>query len=150
MINLHVKRNVKLPVDKEVLFQTAQLTLDMENIIREYSLSIVIGNDRLLKKLNQKYRNIDTPTEVLSFPANELDPESNLIYLGDVIISLPRAEYQATLGGHPLVNELQLLVVHGILHLLGYDHSEEAEKKIMQTAQNKVLIKLGIKLDTIL
>jgi len=146
MINLQIKRKVKLPVDKTILLHAAQLTLDLENVTQESALSVVIGDDMLLKKLNYKYRNIDTTTDVLSFPSGELDPDTKMIYLGDVVISLPRAEYQASAGGHPLVDELQLLVVHGTLHLLGYDHVEQADKEKMQAAQDKVLAQLAIKL----
>lgn len=146
MINLQIKRKVKLPVDKTILLHAAQLTLDLENVTQESALSVVIGDDMLLKKLNYKYRSIDTTTDVLSFPSGELDPDTNLLYLGDVVISLPRAEYQASAGGHPLVDELQLLVVHGTLHLLGYDHLEQADKKKMQAAQDKVLTHLAVKL----
>ena len=146
MINLQIKPKVKLPVDKTILLHAAQLTLDLENVAQESALSVVIGDDMLLKKLNYKYRSIDTTTDVLSFPSGELDPDTNMTYLGDVVISLPRAEYQASTGSHPLVDELQLLVVHGTLHLLGYDHLEQADKKNMQAAQDKVLTQLSVKL----
>jgi probable rRNA maturation factor len=150
MINLQIKPRVKLPVDKTILLHAAQLTLDLENVTQESALSVVIGDDMLLKKLNYKYRSIDTTTDVLSFPSGELDPDSNMVYLGDVVISLPRAEYQASVGGHPLVDELQLLVVHGTLHLLGYDHLEQADKKKMQEAQDIVLTQLAVKLSIML
>jgi probable rRNA maturation factor len=150
MINLQIKRKVKLPIDKTILLHAAQLTLDLEYVAQESLLSLVIGDDTLLKKLNYKYRNINTTTDVLSFPSGELDPDLNMIYLGDVVISLPRAEYQASIGGHPLVDELQLLVVHGILHLLGYDHLEQDDKKKMQAAQDKVLTQLVVNLGVML
>jgi len=150
MITLQSKRKVKLPVDKSILLRAAQVTLDLEKTAQESALSLVIGDDTLLKKLNYKYRSIDTTTDVLSFPSGEFDPDSNMIYLGDVVISLPRAEYQACVGGHPLVDELQLLVVHGTLHLLGYDHIEQADKKKMQAAQDKVLTQLVVNLGVML
>jgi probable rRNA maturation factor len=87
---------------------------------------------------------------VLSFPSGEIDPDTSAIYLGDIVISLPRAEYQSTKEGHPLVDELQLLVVHGSLHLLGYDHAELADKKMMQVAQDKILVQLGLNLSNTL
>jgi len=150
MINLQIKQKVKLPVDKTILLHAAQLTLDLENVTQESALSVVIGDDMLLKKLNYKFRNIDTTTDVLSFPSGELDPDTKMLYLGDVVISLPRAEYQASAGGHPLVDELQLLVVHGTLHLLGYDHLAQADKEKMQAAQDKALAQLAVKLVTML
>jgi probable rRNA maturation factor len=146
MIYLQVRRNTKLPVDKSVVLHAAQVTLDLENVNRESSLSIVIGDDAFLKKLNQKYRNTNTPTDVLSFPSGEQDPDTNSLYLGDVIISLPLAEHQAVTAGHSLSDELQLLVVHGTLHLLGYDHIEPPEKIRMQSSQDRILSQLGINL----
>jgi probable rRNA maturation factor len=146
MINLQVKRKIKLPVQKSILLHAAQLTLDLENITSASSLSVVIGDDLLLKKLNLQYRGINTTTDVLSFPASEHDPDTNLLYLGDVVISLPRAELQASIGRHPLVEELQLLVVHGTLHLIGYDHLTGTDKKKMQAAQERVLNQLDVNL----
>jgi probable rRNA maturation factor len=150
MITIQVKRNVRCPVDKSILQQAAQLTLELTNSADKSDLSIVIGNDTLLQKLNAKYRHIDAPTDVLSFPSGEVDPDTSAIYLGDIIISLPRAEYQASKEGHPLVDELQLLVVHGVLHLLGHDHGESADKKVMQVAQDNILHQLGLNLSNTL
>ena len=124
----------------------AQLTLEIENATARSDISIVIGDDALLKRLNPKYLKVDAPTDVLSFPSSEVDPDTKSIYLGDVVISQPQAAYQATAGGHPLVDELQLLVVHGTLHLLGYDHLVRADKKKMQAAQDNVLKQLGVNL----
>jgi probable rRNA maturation factor len=145
MINLQVKRAVKLPVERSTILHTAQVTLDFVNASGS-DISIVMGNDELLKKLNQKFRNVDAATDVLSFSTSEPDPDTGSIYLGDVVISLPRAQAQATAGGHPVVDELQLLVVHGILHLLGYDHLEQVDKEKMQVAQDNVLHQLGVRL----
>ena len=147
MIYLQIKRKVKLPVNKSIILHAARLTLDLENVDKESSIGIVIGDDTLLRKLNHKYRNVNSATDVLSFPSNEHDPDTNSIYLGDVIISLPRAEYQAIKGGHPMEDELQLLVIHGILHLLGYDHLGRIDKAKMQVAQDRVLAHLGISLE---
>ncbi|OGO14632.1 MAG: rRNA maturation RNase YbeY [Chloroflexi bacterium RBG_19FT_COMBO_49_13] len=149
-MNLQVKRTVKLPVDKSILLHAAQLTLDLENTSPGSEMSVVIGDDSLLKRLNYKFRQLNTTTDVLSFPSSEPDPDTNLIYLGDVVISLPRAQEQANSDGHPLVDELQLLVVHGTLHLIGYDHLERTDKKKMQAAQDIVLTQLGVSLESIL
>jgi probable rRNA maturation factor len=146
MVTLQVKRKVKLIVDKTILVRAAQFTLDFENVNTQSDMSIVIGDDTLLKKLNQKYRSIDATTDVLSFPSNEPDPDTGSIYLGDVVISLPRAQDQASTGCHPLAEELQLLVVHGTLHLLGYDHQRKSDKKRMQAIQDNVLTQLDVKL----
>jgi probable rRNA maturation factor len=81
---------------------------------------------------------------VLSFPASETDPESGTRYIGDILISIPRAQSQADAAGHPLESEVQLLVVHGVLHLLGHDHADPAEKNRMWKAQSEILDSLGL------
>ena len=106
-------------------------------------LSLVLTDDAQLRQLNRQYLGIDSPTDVLSFPAGETDPETDLIYLGDVLISYQRAQVQAAAGGHPVEDELQLLVVHGVLHLLGFDHAEETEKVKMWAEQSAILSQLG-------
>ncbi|NJD57854.1 MAG: rRNA maturation RNase YbeY, partial [Anaerolineae bacterium] len=145
MVTLQVKRNIRLLVEKSKLLQAAQLTLDMAELAQKAELGIVIGNDEFIRSLNKKYRQVDAPTDVLSFTAGEVDPDTSDLYLGDVVLSLPRAQEQANTGGHLLVEELQLLVVHGSLHLLGYDHVEASEKNKMQAAQDKILGELGVR-----
>jgi len=87
----------------------------------------------------------DGPTDVLAFPSGESTPAPELpVYLGDVAISLDRAKSQAEAAGHTLLQESQLLVVHGTLHLLGHDHSEPDEKRVMWLAQNEILGQLGV------
>lgn len=107
-------------------------------------LSIVLTDDAQLHELNREYLGIDAPTDVLSFPASETDPETARRYLGDILISVPRAEEQASAAGHSLEAELQLLTVHGALHLLGYDHAEADEKARMWNVQAEVLERLGL------
>ena len=144
MLTVLIKRPVKLPGDKSILLKAAQVTLDTHGLSTEVDLSIVIGDDALLRKLNHQYRQVDAATDVLSFPSDELDPDTSNINLGDVVISLPRAEQQAKAGGYPVIEELQLLVAHGVLHLLGYDHVNAVDKKKMQTIQDKVMQNLGL------
>lgn len=122
----------------------AALRHEAENIAQD--LSIVIEDDAHLQALNKDYLDIDAPTDVLSFPSGEEepDPETGRVYLGDVIISYPRAGEQAGAAGHPLLAELSLLVVHGILHLLGHDHGEPGEKDRMWAAQAEILRDLGV------
>lgn len=107
-------------------------------------LTIVLTDDREIRTLNRDFLGIDAPTDVLSFPADEIDPETGRRYLGDVVISVQRAQQQATEGGHSLEEEVQLLVVHGVLHLLGYDHAEPEEKEQMWKLQGDILDALGI------
>jgi probable rRNA maturation factor len=144
MVTIQVKRNVRLEVEKSILLQAARITLEATETPENVDASIVIGNDDLLHELNLNYRHADAPTDVLSFPSAEVDPDTSLRYLGDVVISLPRAQEQASTEGHPLAEELQLLVVHGMLHLLGFDHEESRDKQKMWVIQDEILKQLGL------
>jgi probable rRNA maturation factor len=144
MITVQVKRSVKLSIAKSTLINAAQVALELTDHSNKSDLSIVLGSDTLLHDLNRQYRGVDDTTDVLSFPSGEIDPDTSDLYLGDVIISLSQAQKQAAAENHSLQDELQLLVVHGVLHLVGYDHMKNAEKKDMQIAQDNVLKALNL------
>ena len=111
-------------------------------------LSITLTDDEHIHALNKKYRDIDRPTDVLSFAFREsnepaiLNPQIDI--LGDVIISLERAKVQAAEFGHSLRREIIFLEVHGLLHLLGYDHIDDEERREMESEQKFVMDRLGI------
>ena len=112
-------------------------------------VSVTLTNNAYIHTLNKEYRGIDRPTDVLSFALNESEepemvdgPEVNV--LGDLIISVERAEEQAADYGHSLRREVAFLTVHGMLHLLGYDHMEDEEREEMEAEQRFVMEKLGI------
>ncbi len=131
-------------IEPEVVERAAAATLEQQSASAEDDLTVVLTDDEQLQDLNREFRDIDAPTDVLSFPSSEADPETGRRYLGDVLISVQRAEEQAAAGGHPLEAEIQLLVVHGVLHLLGHDHAEDEEKARMWAAQTEVLARLGL------
>ena len=135
----------EFPVDLAFLEHAAQEALQTLHPGSDLDLSIVLSDDNHLQNLNRQFLGIDAPTDVLSFPADEPepDPDSQVQYLGDIIISYPRALSQASAGGHALLDELRLLVVHGVLHLLGYDHADEDEKAAMWAVQAEILTHLG-------
>lgn len=108
------------------------------------NLSVVLTDNRKLRALNRDYLGIDAPTDVLSFPASESDPETGSRYLGDILISIPYARDGAKQAGNSFEAEVQLLVVHGVLHLLGHDHAKPKEKARMWKAQREILIELGL------
>ena len=110
----------------------------------DVNLSVVLTDNRRLHKLNRDYLGVDAPTDVLSFPASEADPETGARYIGDILISVPYAAKGAKLAGNSLEAELQLLVVHGVLHLLGHDHAKPKEKTKMWKAQAEILEVLGL------
>ena len=132
-----------LPIDPVLLQRAAREVMDYMGGDMDVDITIILTDDAQIHELNKQYRGIDAPTDVLSFPSGDTDPDSNRLYLGDVVISYPRAQAQAEAGGHPVEAELQLLVVHGVLHLSGYDHVEEQGKSRMRAAQAEILVLLG-------
>ena len=112
-------------------------------------VSVTLTDDAHIHALNRAYRNVDRPTDVLSFALTESE-EPEIIgadggaVLGDLVISLERAAAQAEEYGHSMLRELSFLTVHGMLHLLGYDHMEEEERLEMEEEQQHVMAELGI------
>jgi probable rRNA maturation factor len=108
-------------------------------------LALVLTDDDGIQALNRDFLDIDAPTDVLAFSAQEEDDGPFVVapevggYLGDVIISYPRAVSQAQEHGHSTEQELDLLIVHGILHLMGYDHADEQDKSAMWAKQDAIL-----------
>jgi probable rRNA maturation factor len=140
---IHIKTNPSLHTDlaTDVLERAALAVLTHQST--DGDLTIMLTDDAQLHELNRDYLGIDAPTDVLSFPASETDPETARRYLGDILISIPRAEEQARVAGHALEAEIQLLIVHGTLHLLGYDHVGDDDKARMWKAQAEILEGLG-------
>lgn len=137
---IHIESD--LPFPEKLLERAARTALKHE--AQDGELSIVLTDDARLQELNRDYLGIDAPTDVLSFPASETDPQTGARYIGDILISVPRAQSQADAAGHALESELQLLVVHGVLHLLGHDHADQEEKKRMWQAQAEILQSLDL------
>ena len=153
MINVLISDPFAEQVPADLLERAAQAALLQQanagDGLTDGDLSVVIEDDARLQALNQEYLGIDSPTDVLSFPSgeDEVDPETGRAYLGDVIISYPRADEQSAAAGHAVLDELQLLVVHGVLHLLGHDHAEPEEKERMWSAQSEILRGLNVQLN---
>ena len=149
MINIDNQQDF---LESALLERAARLTLEispaldprLESAPLDADLTIVLTDDTQLHELNLEYLGLDAPTDVLSFPAAEPDPETGVLYLGDILISIPRATQQAQTAGHPVEAEVQLLVIHGTLHLLGYDHAGAEEKARMWSAQGEVMSRLGL------
>lgn len=127
--------------------------------ITEGEVALTFVNDEAIHELNREYRGIDRPTDVLSFAMNEsLDEELDIVYeleegeeldeltdvLGDIVISVERAQAQSEEYGHSLEREIGFLVVHGFLHLLGYDHQDTASEKVMMDKQEAALAQVGL------
>ena len=115
-------------------------------------VSITLTVPEVIHRLNKEYRNIDKPTDVLSFPIFESEEIRNMIetnyqkedVLGDMIISIPQVEEQAKEYGHSFLRELSYMVVHSFYHLMGYDHIEENDKKEMRAKEDEILNRLNI------
>jgi len=136
--------------------QLSRLQSLTETILRKAGaagagLSLMLVGDRFMRRLNRRYRRKDRTTDVLAFPVRKHSarpvpraPRLAPALLGDVVISLPQAERQAARAGHSLDRELTVLVVHGLLHLLGYDHERSArEARRMSRREALVLRRMG-------
>jgi len=142
VIHIEINPSLQTSLAPDMLERAALAVLVHQSA--DGDLTIVLTDDAQLHELNRDYLGIDAPTDVLSFPASEMDPATARPYLGDILISIQRAGEQAKAAGHALEAEVQLLTVHGTLHLLGYDHAEAEEKARMWKAQAEVLERLGL------
>lgn len=125
---------------------------DKENVEDNSEVSVTFVSNERIHEINREYRDKDAPTDVISFAMEELgEGEIELIgeelprVLGDIIISIPKAEEQAKEYGHSFIRELGFLSVHGFLHLLGYDHMEKEEEEKMFSRQKEILDEYGLK-----
>ncbi|MBR4434654.1 MAG: rRNA maturation RNase YbeY [Clostridia bacterium] len=130
----------------QTVLAAVEAVLQTENAQGRYA-SIVLTNDEVIHEYNRDYRSIDRATDVLSFPCDEGDalfapPDG---FLGDIMISIPTAERQANELGHSTERELAFLTVHGMLHLLGYDHIVKAEEEIMLARQRLIMNETKLK-----
>ncbi len=133
-------------VDAAALAQAAETALQYARDparAEPVHLTVRVTDADTVQRLNQRYRGYDKPTDVLAFAVHEPDPETGALYLGDVIIAYPVAAAQARQGGHALHDELVLLTVHGVLHLLGYDDEAPEARRHMWAVQAQVLDALG-------
>lgn len=130
-------------IDRQALERLAMRALETEQVPKPAELSIVLADDPTVHELNRTYRNTDAPTDVLSF--SQLDgeqftrPEGNTQHLGDIVISVETAARQAAQYRQTLQQELEHLLVHGVLHLIGYDHETPEDAAAMQLQEDEVL-----------
>jgi len=135
----------KVPVDDELtgfLDGVVKEALRMAGAAEEAEVSLVFVDDSYMARLNKQYRNMDGPTDVLSFAMQEGQPMPDggeELVLGDVIISLETAGRQAAEYGHSLLREVAFLTAHGVLHLLGYDHGDAEEAALMREKEKKIM-----------
>ena len=146
-IEIFVEEEFRGLVDEGWARRLAQTVLKTEEVAPPYEVSLVFTDSQTVRRLNRDYRGVDETTDVLAFcmlSQNEADssfalPPDGVTRLGEVIISYPQAVEQASEQGHSSERELALLIIHGILHLLDYDHEEAAEESKMRERERELL-----------
>lgn len=151
-----------LPFDVEKMAgKVIAEALDYENCPYEVSVNVLLTDNEGIHEMNRQYRGMDCPTDVLSFPnvdyenpadfsgiedniEDYFDPENGELCLGDIVINVDKVYEQSAEYGHSVMREYAFLIAHSMFHLLGYDHMEQAEAKVMEQKQEEILDRLGI------
>jgi len=150
-IEIAIEEEFRGLVDESWVRKIAQQVLRAEGVAPPYEVSLVFTDSDTVRRLNRDYRGVDEPTDVIAFhmlsqketsPPFVLPPDG-VTRLGEVIISYPQAVEQAKEQGHSVNKELALLIIHGILHLLGYDHEQPEEEAKMRAKEKELLEKVS-------
>lgn len=144
------ENNTNEEINYKLIEKVISEALRYEGVNDNTEVSVTIVDNEEIRKINNKFRNIDRATDVLSFPLIDFDNESlpddgSKIYLGDIIISIERAKEQAKEYGHSIDREIGFLTAHSMLHLLGYDHMVPEDEKEMFAKQEEILNNLGLR-----
>jgi probable rRNA maturation factor len=142
-LNFQVNIETELDLPLARLRRAIEWIFDMHEVPSETGISLVITDNDTIQELNREFRHVDAPTDVLSFPAEPIPGEDDL-YMGDLILALPYIQRQAEAEGHTLSDELALAVIHGTLHLLGYDHDTSEHQELMWTRQAEALRAMNV------
>ncbi|MFZ5364858.1 MAG: rRNA maturation RNase YbeY [Patescibacteria group bacterium] len=132
MIKLEINNRTGRTIFLSKLLDAAQRTSAIQKVRQSRRVSVALVNNREIQKLNKRYRGKNKPTDVLSFALETPD-------LGEIVISLPEAVKSASRLGHSWHREMQFLLVHGLLHLLGYDHETARDRRRMEAVQDKIM-----------
>ena len=143
MVNLIIKQPYRKFINNDFVLKVAAFCLEYLSASTT-DLTISITGDQDIRKLNKQFRKVDSPTDVLSFPSDEIDPQTNRRYVGDIVISFQRAKEQALDFNHSVMKEISILIIHGILHLFQYDHESQDEAKKMFSLQDEIMNELEI------
>lgn len=163
-MTIHIEYEARKTLDfdyKEIIHRVVLGCLEYEECPYEAEISILLTDDDEIKEINNQFRGLDAPTDVLSFPSIEYDtagdfsvledagdeyfnPETGDLLLGDIVISVDRAISQAQEYGHSIIREVAFLLAHSMFHLMGYDHMTDEERIIMEEKQKAVLDQLMI------
>lgn len=158
-IEYEAEKKLDLPYE-EIIREVAAASLDYEKCPYESEVSVILTDNESIRSINMEHRQIDSPTDVLSFPMVDYEtpsdfghveeavedyfnPETGELMLGDIVISVDKVEEQAEKYGHSQTRELAFLVAHSMLHLCGYDHMEENQRLAMEKRQKEILERGG-------
>ena len=158
-IEYEAEKQLDLPYE-EIIRDVVNESLDYEKCPYEAEVNVILTDNQAIQEINREHRQIDAPTDVLSFPMVDYEapsdfdhvedavedyfnPETGELMLGDIVISVDQMEEQAEKYGHSQTRELAFLVAHSMLHLCGYDHMEEEERLLMEARQNEILERRG-------
>ncbi len=160
-VNIDYESEDRLDLPYETIIQEiVEEAVDYENCPYEAEVNVLLTDNEGIRQINRQYRQIDSPTDVLSFPMADYDepadfdrleeqgadyfnPETGELLLGDIVISVDKVKEQALKYGHSESRELAFLVAHSMLHLFGYDHMEDEERKVMEGKQEEILERKG-------
>ncbi|MBQ8074418.1 MAG: rRNA maturation RNase YbeY [Oscillospiraceae bacterium] len=146
------KKNLGHPQCARLIRSAVEKTLHAEGITERCIVSVLLTDDEGIREANREFRQVDSATDVLSFPLNELkpgefhaedcerEPDTGAVLLGDMMLNLRRCEEQGEEYGHGFNHEIQYLTVHSVLHLLGYDHVDEGEDKKRMRSREKAIM----------
>ncbi|MEA2097722.1 MAG: rRNA maturation RNase YbeY [Patescibacteria group bacterium] len=144
---LLIKNFTKQKFDKRYLNKITEKTLEIAKLKKSTEISLVMIGEKRIRLLNKKFRRIDKVTDVLSFGNEEaeakfVNPPNDVLYLGEIFICQVQAKKQAKEKKHSVKKEMTILLIHGILHLLGYDHKGDYESSEMKILEKKILLVL--------
>lgn len=158
-VEYETEDRLELP-EKEIIESVITEALDYENCPYEAEVNVLLTDNPSIQEINREQRQIDSPTDVLSFPMIDYEspsdfshveeaaedyfnPETGELLLGDIVISVDKVREQAEKYGHSQARELAFLTAHSMLHLFGYDHMEDEERLVMEKKQEEILNRLG-------
>lgn len=158
-IEYETDKELQIPYEK-IINDIIPAALDYEECPYEAEVNVLLTDNDAIQEINRDYRQIDAPTDVLSFPMVDFEtesdfdhvedhvedyfnPETGELILGDIIISIEKVIEQAEKYGHSQERELAFLIAHSMLHLCGYDHMDEAEREVMEGKQREILEQEG-------
>ena len=153
-MTLAMEKEVEVSFDFEyekLAKEVIAYSLDFERFPYEAEVCLTLTDDASIREVNRSFRGVDRPTDVLSFPmltlsapGDNFNPETGEALLGDIVLSVPRIFEQAKRYGHSARREYAFLIVHSVLHLLGYDHMTESDAALMENKQEQILKSMGI------